>query len=38
MLIMGCNLFVYLSVFNEGTAELTGEYSSFTSVTGPAIL
>lgn len=27
---MGCNSFVYLSVFNEGTTEPTGEHPSFT--------
>lgn len=38
MLIMGCNLFVYLSVFNEGTTEPTREHLSFTSAIVPAIL
>lgn len=27
---MGCNLFVYLSVFNEGTTEPTQEHPNFT--------
>lgn len=38
MLRMGCNLFVYLSVSNEGTTEPTGDYLSFTAVIVPAIL
>jgi len=38
MLIMGCNLSVYLSASNEGTTESTGENLSFTSVIVPTIL